>query len=85
MEETDNAGGSRRDRESEQRKEVIYRRDGDGSEVPYVVRRKLPEVVGVVVTAEGAGNAKVKENITQAVSVLFHLSEHRIRVIRMKS
>lgn len=85
LEETDNAGGNRRNRESEQRKEVIYRRDSDGNEIPYVVRRKLPEVVGVVVTAEGAGNTKVRENITQAVGVLFGLNEHRIRVIRMKS
>lgn len=85
LEETDNAGGSRKNIESGQREEVIYRRDADGNEIPYVVQRKLPEVVGVVVTAQGAGNAKVKENIIGAVSVLFNLNEHRIKVIRMKS
>lgn len=85
LEETDNAGGSRKNTESGQREEVVYRRDADGNEVPYVVRRKLPEVTGAVVIAEGAGNAKVKENIIGAVSVLFNLNEHRIKVIRMKS
>ena len=85
LEETDNAGGSRKSKESEERKEVIYRRDSGGNEVPYVVRRMLPEVTGVVVSAEGAGNTKVKENIIGAVSVLFDLNEHRIKVIRMKS
>lgn len=85
LEETDNVGGSRKNVESGQREEVIYRRDADGNEIPYVVQRKLPEVVGVVVTAQGAGNAKVKENIIGAVSVLFNLNEHRIKVIRMKS
>ena len=59
--------------------------DADGNETPYVVQRKLPEVTGVVVIAEGAGNTKVKENIIGAVSVLFNLNEHRIKVIRMKS
>ena len=85
LEEEDNAGGSRKNTESGQREEVIYARDADGNETPYVVQRKLPEVTGVVVIAEGAGNAKVKENIIGAVSVLFNLNEHRIKVIRMKS
>lgn len=85
LEETDGAGGSRKNAESGQREEVIYIKDADGNEVPYVVQRKLPEVTGVVVIAEGAGNAKVKENIIGAVSVLFNLNEHRIKVIRMKS
>lgn len=85
LEEVDNAGGSRKNTESGQREEVIYSRDADGNEIPYVVQRKLPEITGVVVIAEGAGNAKVKENIIEAVGVLFNLNEHRIRVIRMKS
>ena len=85
LEETDNAGGNRKNTESGEREEVIYKKDADGNETPYVVQRKLPEVTGVVVIAEGAGNTKVKENIIGAVSVLFNLNEHRIKVIRMKS
>lgn len=85
LEETDNAGGNRKNKENGQREEVIYRRDADGNEIPYAVQRKLPEVTGVVVSAQGAGNTKVKENIIEAVSVLFNLNEHRIKVIRMKS
>ena len=85
LEETDNARGNRKNTESGEREEVIYKKDADGNETPYVVQRKLPEVTGVVVIAEGAGNTKVKENIIGAVSVLFNLNEHRIKVIRMKS
>ena len=85
LEETDNAGGQRKNTENGQREEAIYLRDAEGNEIPYVVQRKLPEVTGVVVVAEGAGNAKVKENIIGAVGVLFNLNEHRIKVIRMKS
>ena len=85
LEETDDTGGTRKSTENGQREEVIYSRDKDGNEIPYVVQRKLPEVTGVVVIAEGAGNARVKENIIGAVEVLFNLNEHRIRVIRMKS
>ena len=64
---------------------MIYIRDADGHEKPFVVCRKLPDVTGVVVMAEGAGNIRVKENIIGAVGVLFNLNEHRIKVIRMKS
>lgn len=85
LEESDNAGGKRKNTENGQREEAIYLRDAEGNEIPYVVQRKLPEVTGVVVVAEGAGNAKVKENIIGAVGVLFNLNEHRIKVIRMKS
>lgn len=85
LQETDNAGGSRKSLENGQREEVIYVRDADGNEKPYVVCKKLPEVTGVVVMAQGAGNTKVKENIIGAVGVLFNLNEHRIKVIRMKS
>lgn len=85
LEESDNAGGKRKNTENGQREEAIYLRDAEGNEIPYVVQRKLPEVTGVVVVAEGAGNTKVKENIIGAVGVLFNLNEHRIKVIRMKS
>lgn len=85
LEETDNAGGKRKNAENGRREEVIYQRDAEGNETPYVVQRKLPEVSGVVVLAEGAGNVRVKENIIEAVSVLFQLNEHRIKVIKMKS
>ena len=83
--ETDDAGGRRKNTESGQREEAVYFRDAEGNEIPYVVQRKLPEVTGVVVIAEGAGNETLKENIIGAVGVLFNLNEHRIKVIRMKS
>ena len=85
LEETDDAGGRRKNTESGQREEAVYFRDAEGNEIPYVVQRKLPEVTGVGVIAEGAGNETVKENIIGAVGVLFNLNEHRIKVIRMKS
>lgn len=85
LEETDDTGGRRKNLENQSSEEVIYQRDAEGNEVPYVVQRKLPEVTGVVVAAQGAGNRTVKENIIEAVEVLFNLSEHKIKVIKMIS
>ena len=40
----------------------------------------MPEVVGVIVVAEGAGSQVVKENIKNAVEAVVNISAHRIQV-----
>ncbi len=85
LEETDQAGGTRKSLEQQQREEVIYTVNGEGDKIPYVIQRKLPEITGVVVMAQGAENNRTKDNIIEAVGVLFNLSEHKIKVIKMKS
>ncbi len=52
--------GKQKDTESGEREEVIYKKDADGNETPYVVQRKLPEVTGVVVIADRSGKHKSK-------------------------
>ncbi len=83
--ETDSEGGSRSNVENQVQEEVIYLTDGEGNRIPYVVQTQLPQVTGVVVVAQGAGNEVIKENIIEAVEVLFNLSKHKIKVIKMKS
>ena len=53
--------------------------------MPLIVQKQMPQVTGVLVIAQGAGKNSVKENIIQAVKVLFDISEHNIKVITMKS
>lgn len=83
--ETDSEGGSRSNVENQVQEEVIYLTDERGNRIPYVVQTQLPQVTGVVVVAQGAGNEVIKENIIEAVEVLFNLSKHKIKVIKMKS
>lgn len=85
LQEEDSNGGTRKSMENQIKEEVVYTVDKAGNKVPYVVQRKLPQITGVVVASQGAGNTEVKENIIEAVSVLFHINEHRIKVIKMKS
>ncbi len=85
LEETDASGGTRKNTEKQIREEVVYTIDREGKKIPYVAQKRLPKINGVVVLAQGAGNAEVKENIIEAVSVLFQVNEHRIKVIKMKS
>lgn len=60
---------------------VIYRQ-GDG-DAPYVVQQKRPQVAGVVVVAEGGGNAGVVTDISNSVMSLFQLEAHKITVVKM--
>lgn len=46
-----------------------------------LVEHKNPEVVGVLIVAEGAGNPKVKENLTYAASTLLDIPVHKVRVM----
>ena len=47
---------------------------------PMVVKETYPDVKGVIVTAEGAGNIKVKENISSAVQAVMNVPAHRVCV-----
>lgn len=52
---------------------------------PYVVKEMLPEVEGILVVAEGAGDETVVNEITYAVQVLFDVPVHKIKVAKMSS
>lgn len=56
----------------------------DGNKVPYVVKEMQPEVEGVIVVAQGGGNDVVNQNIVDAVSVLFHISSYKVKVLKME-
>lgn len=66
------------------RKEILSRTQTDlavsgGGAV--LVEQVYPQVVGVLVVAEGAENAVLQQKISDAVSVLLNISPHRVRVL----
>ncbi len=52
----------------------------DGAEVPYIIKERLPEPIGVLVVAEGADDEKVRQEIYEAVRAIFGLPAHRIKI-----
>lgn len=48
---------------------------------PLLLEEKLPEILGVLIVADGAGDPQVKENLTNAASTLLDISPHRVRVM----
>ena len=83
--ETDAAGGNRTIGESRIEKNTIYTVDAQGGNVPYVVMTIPPVVEGVVVIAQGADRGNVRENIIEAIQVLFDIDPNKIKIVKMKN
>lgn len=65
-EETDKQGGNRKVSETSTKKEVIYQ-EVNGQKIPVTQNIINPKIEGAIITAVGAQNTQVKENIIQAV------------------
>ena len=51
----------------------------------FTEEKENGEVLGVVVVAEGAGNARVDSKIMDAVKALFGIEAHKISIVKMRS
>lgn len=78
-EETDTSGGSRIIENYDSNKEVV----SDENSEPVTEKVVMPKIEGAIVTAEGAGDASVKNNIISAVEAATGLAMHKIQVFEM--
>jgi len=82
-EETDTSGGKRVINSKDNQKEVIYEEVEEGKKI---VTQKIisPKIEGAIITAKGAKDINVKNNIIQAVEAATGLAIHKIQVFEMK-
>lgn len=80
-EETDSAGGTRSTKTAE-RQETTVLAGGTGDSQPIVEMERMPEIRGVVVSAQGGGDARIQAEISAALEALFHVPQHKIRVLK---
>jgi len=80
--ETDSNGGSRNTFEREIQSETVQIENDSGT-YPYVGKEMLPTIEGIVVVAEGGGNATVVSQISKAAMALFPIEAHKIIVVKM--
>lgn len=80
--DTDTGQGSST-QENSMEEVTIYEKDENGQEIPYVTEQVEPEVLGVLVVAEGGDNAQIVSQITEAVQALFGIEVHKIKVMKM--
>ncbi|WMJ87648.1 stage III sporulation protein AG [Anaerocolumna sp. MB42-C2] len=83
MNEVDGEGGNRDSSNISKEDTTVLVNGGNGESVPYVIQEKEPEVEGVVVIAEGGGNAKIMTEIMEAAQVLFNVPAHKVKVMKM--
>lgn len=78
--ETDKAGGTRETTEVTENNQIVM---PSGSSQPVMVLEDRPEIAGVLVIAEGARDAKVREGVHSAVQTLLNIPSARITVVPM--
>lgn len=81
--ETDSQGGSRTQTDISKSEETVMSQENQGASTPYIVKEMEPEVEGVLVIAQGGGNAAVVSEINSIVQVLFNVPAHKIIVTKM--
>lgn len=81
--ENDSQGGTRSVSQVDSEENTVYRTEGNVSE-PYVIKMLSPEIEGVLVVAEGAGNGTVNRTIVEIVQALFGVEAHKVKVVKME-
>lgn len=78
-EETVEDGNKKTTETTESKKEIIV----DSTSNPIIEKSINPKIEGAIITAQGANNSKVKENIILAVEAATGLASHKIQVFSM--
>ena len=80
VQEADSSGGTRTTTTTRNERETVY----GGTESPYVIQEITPTVKGILIVAEGGGNASVKKQIQETIEALFGLDSHKISIMKME-
>lgn len=81
--ETDSDGGNRVIYKMDSGEETVFVKEGNG-EIPYVSKTVLPQISGVLIIAQGAGEGKNSQQIAEIAQVLFGVEAHKVKVVAME-
>ncbi len=84
--EKDADGGSREvSNYDDQTKVVTQNQNVASGNEPVVIKEKQPEIQGVLIIAQGAGNSMVKQSISQSAQTLLGIPAHRVSVHQLQT
>ena len=72
-----------RDGSSENEQETVMA-GKTGDQTPVTVKMSAPRIKGVIVSAKGAGNETVRQQLKSAVETSLGVPSHRVEVVEMK-
>jgi stage III sporulation protein AG len=84
IQERDQSGGTRQTTEDSGSGQLVMNRNGAGGEQPVVERELAPQVAGVLVVAEGAGDSRVRAKLFEATRVAMGIEPQKIVVLPME-
>lgn len=76
-------GTTRSATEIQSQEETVFSEQQGNGQQPFISKEVTPQIEGVLVVAEGGGNATVVKNISDAVLALFPVEVHKIKVVKM--
>ena len=82
--ETDRNGGERKVEDLSQDEKLVIIRNGE-NETPIVTETKKPNIVGVLVVAEGAKNITIQRWVKEAVARTFDVPDYKVTVLPKKN
>ena len=81
----DESDGTTKTSETERKQTDIVTVQDQSNSTALVLKEKMPEVKGVLVIAEGAGDIGVKMDLLRAVQTLLNISADKVDVFEMQS
>ena len=69
--------------ESNEEKTVLVENSSRDSS-PNIIHEKLPEIEAIVIVCEGGYDSVIKREITDAVSALFSIESHKIKIMNLR-
>ncbi|NLT95897.1 MAG: stage III sporulation protein AG [Clostridia bacterium] len=74
-------GSTRTTDETREDAQIVMKNMAQGKNEPVIVKEIRPQVVGVMIVAEGANNPLTREEISKAVQTLLNIPAHRVTVL----
>lgn len=82
--ESDSQGGTRTTTQENITEQIVTVSGNDYKNTPVVIKEIKPIVRGVIVVAEGAGDPQVKNALIDAVTTIFQIKSHKVKVYEKK-
>lgn len=83
IQEKDTSGGIRTTTETKNSEQILIGKE-NGTDRPVIAREIKPIIKGVLVTAEGASDSKVKANLTKAIEAGLGIPSYKITVLTQR-